>query len=304
MEWLNYHHLLYFWTVARRGSVSRAAEELRLAQPTISGQLRLLEEHFGEKLFAREGRRLVLTEIGQVVFRYADEIFSIGRELTDVLRGRPRGRPVRLHVGVTDVIPKLVAHRILAPVLQLPEPVRLLCIEGDPATLARALSSHGLDLLIADAPFPPALRVRAYNHLLGSCRLSVFGSPAVASKYRRGFPRSLDGAPVLLQTEASVTRRPLEQWFESIDVRPQIVGEFQDSALIGTFGAQGTGLFFAPSAIEREVAAHYRVKLVGRIDSVIERFYAISVERRLKHPAVVALTQAARTTLFSETVNG
>ena len=303
MEWLNYHHLLYFWTVARVGSVSRAGEELRLAQPTISGQLRRLEEHFGEKLFVREGRRLALTEIGQVVFRYADEIFSIGRELSDVLRGRPRGRPAKLHVGVSDVVPKLIAHRILAPVLQMPEAVRIVCVEDDPAGLATALSSHGLDLVLSDAPITGAMRVKAYNHLLGSCGLTVFGTAALAAKYRRRFPASLDGAPFLLPTEASVTRRPLEQWMESVDVRPRVVGEFQDSALLKTFGAAGSGLFCGPAAIEREVCAHYRVQRVGRIEAVVERFYAISVERRLKHPAVVALTEAARTKLFSETVN-
>jgi LysR family transcriptional activator of nhaA len=234
-----------------------------------------------------------------VVFRYADEIFSIGRELTDVLRGRPRGRPARLHVGVSDVVPKLIAHRILAPVLDMPEPVHLLCIEDDPAGLAAALSSHGLDLVISDAPLAGEARVKAYSHLLGSCPLAVFGAAALAARHRRGFPRSLDGAPLLLPTEASVTRRPLEQWLESIDVRPRVVGEFQDSALLKTFGAAGSGLFCAPSAIEREVCAHYRVKVVGRIEAVIERFYAISVERRLKHPAVVALTEAARTKLFT-----
>ena len=205
---------------------------------------------------------------------------------------------MRLHVGVSDVVPKLIAYRILAPVLQMAEPVQILCVEDDPAGLAAGLSSHGLDLAISDAPLTTAVRVKAYNHLLGSCPLAVFGTPALAAKHRRRFPRSLDGAPFLLPTEASVTRRPLEQWLESLDVRPRVVGEFQDSALLKTFGAAGSGLFCAPAVIEREVCAHYRVKLVGRVEPVVERFYAISVERRLKHPAVVALTEAARATLF------
>jgi LysR family transcriptional regulator, transcriptional activator of nhaA len=300
MEWLNYHHLLYFWTVARAGSIARACEELRLAQPTISGQIRTLEGHLGEKLFVKSGRGLALTEVGRVVYQYADEIFSLGRELTDVLKGRPRGRPARLHVGVSDAVPKLIAYRMLAPALRIGEPVRLTCDEDKPERLIAALSSHALDLVLSDAPLTAAIRVKAYNHLLGSCSVSVFGAPALASKYRRRFPGSLDGAPFLLPTETSTLRRSVEQWFDSQRVRPALVAEFQDSALLKTFGTAGEGLFLAPSAIEREVEAYYRVKMVGRIDSIVERYYAISVERRLKHPAVVAISESARTTLFKD----
>jgi LysR family transcriptional activator of nhaA len=300
MEWLNYHHLLYFWTVARAGSISRACEELRLAQPTISGQIRTLERHLGEKLFVKSGRGLALTEVGRVVFQYADEIFSIGRELTDVLKGRPRGRPARLHVGVSDAVPKLIAYRMLAPALRSGSPVRLVCDEDKPERLVAALSSHALDLVLSDAPLTAAIRVKAYNHLLGSCGVSVFGAPPLAAKYRRRFPASLDGAPFLLPTETSTLRRSVDQWLDSQRVRPSVVGEFQDSALLKTFGTAGEGLFLAPSAIEREVETYYRVKLVGRIDSIVERFYAISVERRLKHPAVVAISETARTELFKD----
>jgi LysR family transcriptional activator of nhaA len=300
MEWLNYHHLLYFWTVARAGSIARATEELRLAQPTISGQLRTLEAQLGEKLFVKSGRGLALTEVGRVVYQYADEIFSLGRELSDVLRGRPHGRPARLHVGVSDAVPKLVAYRMLAPALRLREPVRLVCDEDTPDRLIAALSSHDLDLVLSDAPLTAAIRVKAYNHLLGSCGVSVFGAPRLAAKYQRRFPASLDRAPFLLPTETSTLRRSLEQWFDTQGVHPALVGEFEDSALLKTFGTAGEGLFVAPSAIEREVEAYYRVRLVGRIDSIVERFYAISVERRLKHPAVVAISENARTTLFKE----
>jgi LysR family transcriptional activator of nhaA len=298
MEWLNYHHLLYFWTVARTGGVARAADELRLAQPTISGQVHELEQRLGRKLFARAGRGLVLTEVGQVVYRYADEIFSLGRELTEALRGAPQGRPLRLVVGISDALAKLVAHRILAPALALPQPVRIVCHEDKPERLVMELSSHRLDLVLADAPLGGAVRVRAFNHLLGSCGVTVFAAPAMAARYRRRFPRSLDGAPWLLPLETSAMRRSLEQWFEASRIRPAIVGEFQDSALMNTFGQEGAGVFAAPSAIEREVRALYRAAVVGRIDSAVERFYAISVERKLKHPAVVAVCETARAELF------
>jgi LysR family transcriptional regulator, transcriptional activator of nhaA len=300
MEWLNYHHLLYFWTVARLGSISRACEELRLAQPTISGQIRTLEAQLGEKLFVKSGRGLALTEVGRMVYQYADEIFSIGRELVDVLKGRPRGRPARLHVGVSDAVPKLIAYRMLEPALRMSEPTRLLCSEDKPEPLVAALSAHALDVVLTDAPLTPAIRVKAFNHLLGSCAVSVFGGRTLAARYRRGFPASLDGAPFLLPMETSALRRSVDQWFDSVGVRPAIVGEFQDSALLQTLGAAGEGLFFAPAAIEREVQELYRVGLVGRIDSIVERYYAISVERRLKHPAVLAISESARTTLFGE----
>jgi LysR family transcriptional regulator, transcriptional activator of nhaA len=298
MDWLNYHHLLYFWTAARTGSISRACEELRLAQPTISGQIRALEGQLGERLFVKAGRGLALTDVGRVVYQYADEIFSLGRELTDVLKGRPRGRPARLHVGVSDAVPKLIAYRMIAPALRTGDPVRLTCDEDKPERLIAALSSHALDLVLSDAPLTAAIRVKAYNHLLGSCSVSVFGAPALAARYRRRFPSSLAGAPFLLPTETSTLRRSVDQWFDSQRLRPSVVGEFQDSALLKTFGTAGEGLFLAPSAIEREVEVYYRVKQVGRIESIVERFYAISVERRLKHPAVVAISESARTTLF------
>jgi LysR family transcriptional activator of nhaA len=299
MEWLNYHHLFYFYTVAKEGSVAKAAAQLTLAQPTISGQLRLLEESLGEKLFTRAGRGLALTEVGRVVFRYCEEIFGVGRELQDVLKGRPRGRPVRLIVGISDALPKLIAYRILEPVLSMQELVHLVCHEDKPERLMADLSAHDLDIVLADAPIAPSIRVKAYNHLLGSCPVTLFGTAQLAAQYRKNFPASLDNAPFLLPGEASMMRRSLEHWFDSEHIRPRVVGEFQDSALMSTFGQAGAGVFAAPSAIEREVRNNYRVSILGRIDSIVERFYAISIERKLKHPAVVAISEAARDTLFA-----
>jgi LysR family transcriptional regulator, transcriptional activator of nhaA len=298
MEWINYHHLLYFWTVAREGSIARACEKLRLAQPTISGQLRMLEESLGEKLFAKSGRGLAMTEVGQVVFRYADEIFGLGRELQDVLKGRPRGRPLRLLVGISDLVPKLVAYRVLAPVLAMGEQVQMVCDENTPDRLLADLAEHRLDVVLLDSPISANVKVKAYNHLLGSCGASVLGAASLAARYRHDFPKSLDGAPFLLPLEGSNLRRSIEHWFDEQHIRPKVVGEFQDSALMKTFGQAGAGLFFAPSAIEKEVRDLYKVSRVGRASSVVERYYAISIERKLKHPAVVTICDAARDKLF------
>lgn len=299
MEWLNYHHLLYFWTVAKEGSIARACEKLRLAQPTISGQLRQLEESLGEKLFMKQGRGLALTEVGRVVYQYADEIFGLGRELQDVLKGRPGGRALKLVVGISDLLPKLLAYRILQPVLAMSEPVQMVCDEDMPDSLLADLAEHRVDVVLSESPIPPATPVKAYNHLLGGCPVMVFGVPQLAKTFRRDFPARLDGAPFLLPMEGSSLRRSLEQWFDGQGIRPRVVGEFKDSALMMTFGQAGAGLFAAPSAIEQEIRRNYRVVTIGRIDSIGERFYAISVERRLKHPAVVAISEAARERLFA-----
>ena len=298
MDWLNYHHLLYFHTVAKEGSVSRAAKSLRLAQPTLSGQIRKLEEAFDEKLFARSGRHLVLTEMGQLVFRYADEIFTIGRELTDTLRGRPSGRPSRLVVGVADVVPKLITARLLEIALELPEPVQIACHEGKSDRLLADLAVHGFDLVITDAPLSPHLNVKAYNHPLGETPVSFFASRELADRHRRRFPKSLEGAPMLLPTPNTQLRQSLDKWFQDHDVRPRVVAEFEDSALLKVFGQHGHGIFPAPSVLEDEVRRQYGVRTIGCADEVIERFYAISVERRIKHPAVAAITEAARERIF------
>ncbi len=298
MDWLNYHHLQYFWLVAREGSIARAAELLHLAHPTISKQLRQLEAACGDKLFERVGRNLVLTEFGQTVFRYAEEIFAVGRELQDTVKGRPSHRPLRFVVGMPDVLPKLVAHRLLKPAFELPEDVHVVCHEGRHDDLLADLAVHRLDILLSDSPVSPAVHVRAFNHLLGECGLTFFAKADLAAKYRRKFPASLDGSPLLVPAERTAVRRDLEQWFLNQDIRPRIIGEFEDTALMKVFGQDGMGLFPAPSVIEKEVCRQYSVRVVGRIDAVRERYYAISVERRLKHPAVVAVCEFAREKLF------
>ncbi len=299
VEWLNYHHLLYFWMVAKEGSISKACEKLLLAQPTISGQLSLLEESLGEELFTKAGRGLALTEVGQVVYRYADEIFSLGQELQDVLKGRPRGRPLQLLVGISDLVPKLIAYRILRPALEMAEPVQIVCDEGAPERLLAELAEHRLDVVLSEAPIPPSIPVKAYSHLLGTCAVTLFAAPQLAARYRRNFPASLDGAPFLLPMEGLSLRRPLDQWFDSENIRPKVVAEFKDRALMTTFGQAGAGIFAAPSAIEKEVRTHYRVVAIGQVESITERFYAISIERRLKHPAGVTISAAAREKLFA-----
>ncbi len=294
MDWLNYHHLLYFYTVAKEGSVSRAAKSLRLAQPTLSGQIRKLEEAFNEKLFVRSGRQLVLTEMGKLVFRHAEEIFTIGRELTETLRGRSTGRAPRLVVGVADVVPKLITARLLEVALTLPEPVQITCLEGKSDRLLADLAVHGLDLVITDAPLPTHLSVKAYNHPLGETPVSFFATRELAARIRRRFPGSLEGAPMLLPTPNTQLRQSLDQWLQARGIRPRLVAEFEDSALLKVFGQHAHGVFPAATVLADELRRQYGVREIGPADGVIERFYAISVERRIKHPAVAAITEAAR----------
>jgi LysR family transcriptional regulator, transcriptional activator of nhaA len=300
MEWLNYHHLLYFWMVAREGGLTQAGKVLRLSHPTLSAQVHALEDRLGEKLFAKVGRRLVLTDMGRIVFRYADEIFSLGREMLDAVKDRPTGKALRLQVGVVNVVPKLIVRRLLEPALHLAEPVRIVCHEGTYEALLPELALHELDLILADVPVPPGSTIRAFSRLLGQCGVALFGTEALARKYRRRFPQSLDGAPMLLPLENLPLRRALNQWFDANGVRPRVVGEFEDSALLKAFGADGVGLFPAALAIEKQVVAQHGVQVVGRAGDVKEHFYAISVERRLKHPAVKAISEAARSEIFRE----
>lgn len=298
MDWLNYHHLLYFWLVAREGSIAAACRQLLVSQPAVSTQIRALETSLGEKLFARVGRGLVLTEAGRVVYRYADEIFSLGQEIRPALQGNSPQRVVRFVVGVTDVLSKLIAYRLLEPALRLPGPISVVCREGKTEQLLAELAVQRLDLVLSDTPVAPTIRVRAFNHVLGECGLSLFGAPKLAAKYRRGFPESLAGAPVLLPTENTSVRQALDQWFSARGIQPAIAGEFEDSALLKVFGENGHGLFPAPTVIEREVTRKYRCRLAGRIEAARIRLYAVSVERRLKHPAVKAICERAREELF------
>ena len=298
MEWLNYHHLLYFWAVAREGSVARASQQLRLAQPTISGQIHRLEDVLGEKLLVRKGRNLVLSDVGRMAYRYADEIFSLGRELLDTVKGRATGQPMRLTVGLLDVLPNSIVSRILAPVFSLDEPVRVVCRQARSIeAFLGDLAVQAVDVVLSDAPAPPGTAVRAFNHLLGECGTTFFAAPRLARSLRR-FPRALDGAPFLLPGGNAVLRRLLEQWFDAARVKPLVVGEMDDSALAKILGEAGHGVFAAPTAVEPDVRRRYRVRVIGRARTLRQRFYAISVERKLKHPAVVAISEAARKLIF------
>ena len=299
MPWLNYHHLLYFWTVARTGSVTKACQELHLTQPAVSAQIRMLEKALGEKLFAKRGRNLVLTDVGRTVYRYADEIFSLGREMMETMAGRPSGRPQRLAVGVCDQVPKLLAFRLLAPVLGEDAGVHLVIRDDKPERLLADLAAHALDLVISDAPVGASTRVKAFNHLLGETGVTIFGAPALASRFADGFPRSLDGAPFIVPSEGTTLHRSLAAWFDTVPVRPRIVAEIDDSAVLKVFGQGGTGLFAAPSAIAGDLRQQYGVQPVGRVEAIRERFYAISVERRITHPVVQAITSSARASLFA-----
>ncbi len=299
MRHLNYGHLLYFWTVAREGSVASASASLHLTPQTISGQIRRLEESIGEDLFRRVGRRLVLTEMGELVFRYAQEIFSTGAELAEVVRGQGLRGPVVFTVGVVDVVPKLVAARMLQPALALPESLRVVCKEGKLEPLLADLAVHRLDLVLSDRPAPPGLNLRAYSHALGESGTSFFALPEVAKRLRRRFPKALNEAPMLLPTSDTALRRALDLWLDDLGLTPQVVAEFEDSALLKAFGRGGHGIFPAPTAIESAIKTQYGVAVVGRAEEVKEAFYAISPERKLKHPAATAVREAAREDLFA-----
>jgi LysR family transcriptional activator of nhaA len=297
MASLNYHHLRYFWAAAKEGGITRAAQKLHVSQPSLSAQIRQLERSLGEKLFTRSGRTLVLTEMGQVALRYAEDIFGLGQEMLDAFAGRPTGRPPRVTVGVANVVPKLIAYRLLEPALRLTNAVQLECLEDHPERLLAELALHRLDVVLSDAPAPPTVRVQAFSHLLGECGVSIFGTKELAQAHRRDFPRSLDGAPLLLPSQNTSQRRSLQHWFERHGIRPRVVAEFEDSALLKAFGEAGRGLYPAPTAIEREVCAHYGAAVVGRLPGILERFYALTVERRIRHPAVVAISEGAKRTL-------
>lgn len=296
---LNYQHLHYFWVVAREGSIARATVVLHLTQPTISTQLKTLERSLGTPLFERRGRNLVLTDTGQLVFRYADEIFRTGRELTDALARGGGAMPTRLVVGISDSLPKLTTWRLLQPALAIVPRFRLTCRIDKTDRLVADLAAHALDVVLADAPVSPSSPVRTFSHLLGECGVTIFGADALARRHTRGFPRSLDGAPFVLQTENTALRRSLDAWCIAQGIRPHITCEVEDVALLQVFGQEGMGLFAAPTVVEAQIRKQYGVRVVGRLPDVREKFYAISVERKLMHPGVVALSNAARTRLFN-----
>lgn len=294
MSAINYKHLHYFWVVAKCGGIGRASEQLHLTPQTISGQITLLEEVMGTTLFDRVGRRLELNDTGRMVFSYADEIFSLGEELEDALRHRPGDRPLQFTVGVVDSVQKSIAYMLLKPALQLPETLRIVCREGKLSNLLAGLAIQSFDIVIADGPMPSNSNVRGYNHLLGECDVTFFAAPALAKQFKKGFPHSLDGAPFLMPGEDAAVRPRLIKWFDKERIRPRIVGEFDDGALLKEFGEAGTGIFCMPSAVAAQIRKQYGVIEIGRTSAVVEQFYAISVERRLSHPAVLAISSAAR----------
>jgi LysR family transcriptional activator of nhaA len=295
MDWLNYHHLYYFWTVAKEGTIARACGKLRLAQPTISRQLAQLEESLGEKLFTRSARKLELTEAGRLVLAYAEDIFPLGREMMEALRGRPGNRPAPFLVGISDVIPKLIAFRVLEPVLRMETQVELVCHEDKPEGLLMKLTSHALDMVLTDAPLSSSIyKAKAFSHHLGSCGVSFFATPELGRGLKKNFPRSLDGVRFLLPLPGLALRRELEEWFGRHAVRPFVAGEFQDSALLKVFGQAGQGVYAGPTVIEREICKQYGAMVVGRTEEITERYYAVSLERKVRHPAVLEISKTLK----------
>lgn len=300
MEWLNYHHLRYFWTVARKGGVRKAAEELHVSQPSISAQLRLLEESLGQKLFRRSGRNLVLTETGQLVLNYADEIFSAGRELMNAVKQRPGKHPVRVNIGLTDAFPKLIAFQILRAAFRSEAAVHMICREGEIGPLVSHLQAHRLDIVLADEPASSALKAKTFNHRLGRSGITFCAVPSLAAKLRRNFPQSLDGAPALLPTQNMGMRAALETWFDSNEIRPRLVGEFEDSALMEVCSTGGRGFTAVHTVVDRAALKHFGLRVIARVDECGTDFYAITAERRVKHPAAVAITEHAYSSVFAE----
>jgi LysR family transcriptional activator of nhaA len=297
MATLNYKHLRYFWMVARAGSIAKAATQLHLTPQSISGQLTEFADTLGVELFRRVGRRLELTETGQRILRHAEDIFSAGDALMEVVRDESAASATAFRVGVSDSVSKTVACRLVAPALTLDEPIRLVCREGRLAALLADLAIHKLDMIIADRPMPSHLSVRGYNHLLGESELGVFAAPALAATLQGPFPDCLNRAPLLLPGEDFALHARLMRWLHDNVRRLHVVGEFDDSAMIKAFGQAGTGLFFAQAAIAQHICAQYGVVMIGTVAGLREQVYAITSERRLKHPATQAISQAARQTL-------
>jgi LysR family transcriptional activator of nhaA len=288
MSHLNYHHLLYFWQVARERGLANACAKLRLSPSTVSGQIHALEHTLDHKLFAKKGRRLELTEMGRIVYRYADEIFTLGNELQDAINDRPVGRPLCLHVGIVGVVPKLIAKRILAPALSLKTPVSLVCVEDKPERLMPTLAMHELDVVLADSAGGYS-SIKAFSHLIVDCPVAILGTDKLYRRYRRGFPLSLRGAPLILPTLNTALRRAMDHWLSDSQMMPQIMGEFDDRALLNVFGESGLGLFPVPSLIADAVGRELNVRKLGTLDEIREKFYAITVERRVSHPGVAAI---------------
>ncbi len=295
---LNYKHLHYFWTVAHEGSIAKASEKLHITPQTISGQLSLLEDHIGMSLFERAGRRLALTETGRLVLRYADEIFDLGRELRDVLRGAPEIGPSEFIISAASALPKTIVYKIIEPALRLLDDVSLTSREGPVEAILTQLAVHEVDMVLTDTPLTAAFNIKAYNHFLGESGVSFFAAPELAKVYRRNFPQSLHNAPMLLPTEQYAIRQLFDRWLEKLELYPLVRGQFDDSALLKSFGRAGLGIFFMPTIIQREVCEGFGVQVIGHTDEIIQKFYAISPERKVRHPAVAAICDNARHEFF------
>ncbi|MGE8153436.1 transcriptional activator NhaR [Pseudomonas vancouverensis] len=296
---LNYRQLHYFWVVAKTGSIVRACEQLNLTPQTISGQISLLEQTYGIELFRRVGRQLELTEAGRQTLPYAEQMFQLGGELELMLRAQPNEQQILFRVGVADVVPKSIVYRLIAPTMELSEPLRITCREDKLERLLADLAIQRLDLVISDSPMPSHLDIKGYSQKLGECGISFFATSELATRYGNDFPRNLHGAPLLIPGPETVVRSRLQRWFAEQQIQPQIVGEFDDSALMQAFGQSGSGIFIGPSVIADEVKRQCGVEVIGQTDAVSESFYAISVDRKVKHPGIVAITEGARRELFT-----
>lgn len=299
MEWLNYHHLYYFWTVAHEGSIARASEKIKLSQPTLSAQIHQLEENMGKLLFKREGRGLILTEVGRFVLQYADEIFRLGNDMLDALGDRGDSGRIRMQVGIADIIPKLIAHHILASAVNYKNGIRLLCHEDKSEALVMALATHKLDLVISESPVSSLSRVKVFSHLIGESQIALFGVKKFF-QLRKKFPQSLDGAPMLLPSADTVSRRQIDSWLDQASIKPKIVGEFDDMALLKIFAASGAGLFFAPQLLQVDLKKQYAVEKIGDAVGLKDSYYAITVARKIKHPVVSFVLENARTDFFKQ----
>lgn len=299
MSTLNFKHLHYFWYIVKAGGLLKASEQLHVTPQSISGQIRQLEDSIGEPLFQRSGRGLEMNDMGRMVFEHADKMFSAGEELKEALREPAAARQSHFRVGVSNVVGRSIAYRVLQPAIALPQPPRLICHEGRLSDLLADLSVNRLDLVISDRPMDSSVNVRAFNHLLGECGVAMLAAPRLAAKLRRGFPRSLDGAPILLHGESSSVRHRLLRWLDRMKLRPRVVGEFDDTALLKAFAQEGAGVFVSPSLVADEICAQIGVEKVANLDEVVDQIYAISTERKLTHRAVVAISQVARDVTFA-----
>ena len=300
MSHLNFRHLYYFWVVAKEGGITRAAERLGVAVQTISMQLAHLEKAMGKTLFAPQGRRIVLTETGRLALGYADQIFMLGEQLQEALAEEEAGQSVRLTVGISDSLPKLIAYRLLEAALQMPQRIRIECYDGEFERLLADLALHKLDVVLTDRPVSPGTSLRVFSHELGDCQICLFGTESLARIYQKNFPASIHGAPVLLPTRNNTLRARLDQWFEINGLRPSIVGEIEDSALLTTFGRSGLGMFPAPKALAADIQEQFHAVPVGELTNVKEYYYAVSAELKIRHPAVEAILSAPSAGIFGE----